>query len=156
MRILSLLLAVAFTLQAHPNVYEKTFPADVKAIYTPLVQALEAHNLFVAYEIDIGKRLENFKTDWGRDYNQNRLEAFRSIIVCNGWYANAMSNADTAMTSLCPLRITVIQKNGKAVVLFARPGVIAKGSGAEAVAKEIEAKVIEAIETVRPAEEPLP
>jgi hypothetical protein len=62
MRVLSSLLAAAFTLQAHPNVYEKTFDADVRVLYTPLVQALKAHNLSVVYEIDIGKRLENFKT----------------------------------------------------------------------------------------------
>jgi RNA 3'-terminal phosphate cyclase len=46
-------------------------------------------------------------------------------------------------------------ERGKAVVLFARPSVIAEGSGAEAVAKEIAVEVIEAIETVRPVDEPL-
>ena len=51
------------------------------------------------------------------------------------------------MLALCPLHLTLTQKAGRVTVLFSRPSVTAKGSTAEASAKELEEKVIKAIES---------
>ena len=90
--------------------------------------------------------LSGFAERWGEDYNRNDLEGIRSMVFCNGWYANQVSNQDPALLALCPLHLTVIHKEGKSTVLFVRPGQVAKGSAAEAVAVELEADVAKAIE----------
>ena len=58
-----------------------------------------------------------------------------------------ISNADPTMLALCPLHLTLTQKAKRVTVLFVRPGVIAQSSKAEASAKELEDKVIKAIES---------
>ena len=50
------------------------------------------------------------------------------------------------MLGLCPLHLTLTQKAGRVTVLFVHPGLVAQGSQAEAPAKELEEKVIKAIE----------
>jgi len=67
------------------------------------------------------------------------------MVFCNGWYANAVSNADPDMLALCPLRIGLYEKQGETTVVFAKPSIIAANSAAKPVLKEIEAEVIEAI-----------
>lgn len=69
------------------------------------------------------------------------------MVFCNGPLAVKISNADPAMLALCPLHLTLTQKAGRVSVLFVRPGAVAQGSKAEAPAKELEEKVINAIES---------
>jgi uncharacterized protein (DUF302 family) len=117
----------------------------VKDIYKPIYDSLEEENLFVVFEPDIGKNLANFSKRWGEDYNRNGLSEIRSMIFCNGWYANQVSNADPDMLALCPLHITLVEKDGKSKVLFVRPTHVAKGTAAESTAVELENKVIRAV-----------
>jgi len=57
-----------------------------------------------------------------------------------------VSNADPELLALCPLHITLIQKDGTTRVLFVRPTAVAKGSKAMSVATEIEQDVVKAID----------
>ena len=82
-----------------------------------------------------------------KDFNLNQLEGIKSMVFCNGPLAVKISNADPAMLALCPLHLTLTQKAGRVTVLFVRPGVLALGGKAEAPAKELEDKVIKAIES---------
>ena len=82
-----------------------------------------------------------------KNFNLNRLEGIKSMVFCNGPLAVKISNADPTMLAMCPLHLTFTQKAGRVTVLFVRPGVIAQGSKAEAPAKELEEKVIKAIES---------
>lgn len=116
-------------------------------VYHSVYKSLEDNGFYVVFEPDIGKNLSNFADKWGKDYNRNKLESIRSMVFCNGWYANLMSNADPSMLSLCPLHVTLIQKSGKTTVLFVKPTSVAKGSKAEKVAQELESEVIKAIES---------
>ncbi len=43
-------------------------------------------------------------------YNRSKLSAIRSMVFCNGWYANQVSNKDPHMLALCPLHMTLIEK----------------------------------------------
>ncbi len=127
---------------------------SLETSYDTIYKALENNNFFVVFEPDIQKNLSFFAERWGDNYNRNKLEGIRSMIFCNGWYANAVSNADPDMMALCPLHITLVQKAGVTRILFARPTVIAAGSKALSVAREIEQDVSkaldEAVATLKP------
>ena len=127
---------------------------SLETSYDTIYKALENNNFFVVFEPDIQKNLSFFAERWGDNYNRNKLEGIRSMIFCNGWYANAVSNADPDMMALCPLHITLVQKAGVTRILFSRPTVIAAGSKALSVAREIEQDVSkaldEAVATLKP------
>ena len=150
MKTLTLLLAL-FSLNAlaeSPAVYEKTFEQNMDTAYKRVYKALEGNGFKVVYEIDMLENLTKFAAKNAvKDFNVNQLEGIKSMVFCNGPLAVKISNADPTMLGLCPLHLTLTQKAGRVSVLFVRPGVVAQGSKAEAPAKELEEKVIKAIET---------
>ena len=118
-------------------------PLDVA--YKVIYQHLESNDFYVVFEPDIQGNMRHFAERWGENYNRNKLEGIRAMVFCNGWYANQVSNADPDMLALCPLHITLIQQLGKTRVLFVRPSVVAAGSRAQVVAKDLEEDVVKAV-----------
>ena len=147
MKAILLACLLVFSLQVFANeaiwVYEVNQP--VGQVYTPIYKSLEDERLYVVFEPNIGANLARFSRQWGEDYNRNKLSEIRSLIFCNGWYANQVSNADPDMLALCPLHITLVEKDGKTKVLFTRPSYLARGTLAESTAVELENKVIAAV-----------
>ncbi len=129
-----------------PGIYTREVQAPLDETYQALYQSLENARFWVVFEPNIGQNISGFANKWGDDYNRNKLEGIRSLVVCNGWYANQVSNVDPNLLALCPLRIALIHKNGVTTALFARPSLVAAGSPGLALIKEIENKVIEAID----------
>lgn len=117
---------------------EKTY----KAVY----QSLEDNRFWVVFEVDIAGNLKGFADRWGEDFNRNKLDGIRSMVFCNGWYANQVSNQDPRMLALCPLHITLTSGDGMTNILFSRPTHSAAGSDAGNIAKELEDAVAAAIE----------
>jgi len=134
------------TLRVNPLVYDRTVSAGMKEVYKSLFTTLENNSYFVISEPNIGKNLSHFAKRWGDDYNKNKLDSIRSMVFCNGWYANKISNIDPSMLAICPLHISLYSKNNKTHILFVRPGKIAAASKAYKVAKELEDDVIRTIE----------
>ena len=131
-----------------PAVYEKSVEQNLETAYKGVFKALESNGFKVVYEIDMLENLTKFAAKNAvKDFNLNQLEGIKSMVFCNGPLAVKISNADPTMLALCPLHLTLTQKAGRVSVLFARPGLIAQGSKAEASAKELEEKVIKAIES---------
>jgi uncharacterized protein (DUF302 family) len=128
-------------------IYEKDVKGSMDTTYKQVFTALENNGYFVIFEPNIGKNLASFKQRWGKEYNKNQLEAIRSMVFCNGWYANQMSNADPQMLALCPLHISLVYKDGITRILFVRPSLVATGSPAEKIALELEQDVIRTIES---------
>ena len=129
-----------------PMIYEKDTKGEFDATYKQVFTGLENNGYYVIFEPNIGKNLANFKERWGKDYNKNNLESIRSMVFCNAWYANQMSNADPQMLALCPLHISLVYKDGITRILFVRPSLVATGSPAEKIALELEQDVIRTIE----------
>jgi len=127
------------------SVYSTSVKGDFDKIYKQIYSSLESNRLFVVLEPDIGANLAGFKKRWGENYNRNKLDKFKSMVFCNPWYANQMSNMDVNMTAICPLHITLTQNHGITTVHFVRPDHIAKASKAAPVAKELTELVINAI-----------
>jgi len=129
-----------------PRVYVKTVKADYTKTYKKIFNGLENNGYFVIIEPNIGRNLASFAQRWGNNYNKNKLESIRSIVFCNGGYANEISNVDPAMLALCPLHVTLTAKDGKTSILFVRPSEVALNSPAYKVALELEQDVIRVIE----------
>jgi len=128
------------------GVYSQTVDKNVSAVYDKVYKSLELAGFYVVFEPNIGANLKHFEKKWGDNYNQNNLDEIRSMVFCNGWYANKVSNVDPNMLGFCPLHITLIERSGKTTVLFNRPTVIGQHSPASAIFERIEAEVIEAIQ----------
>ena len=136
---------VAAELHSTAAVYRQSVNKPVSEIYDGLYKSLEEARFFIVFEPNIGANLKRFSGKWGEDYNKNKLSEIRSMVFCNGWYANKVSNLDPDMLGFCPLHLTLIEREGKATVLFNRPTAIAKNSRAEALLMEIEQQVMKAI-----------
>lgn len=145
--VLIIMLAMAATASASPpSLLTWDTGKNLETSYKVIYETLEENRFFVVFEPDIQANLEGFAERWGDNYNRNRLEGIRAMVFCNGWYANAVSNADPDMMALCPLHITLIQQHGSTRILFVRPTAVARGSKAEAIAAELEQAVADALE----------
>ena len=141
-----LMLCLSFSsANAASGVFEMTVDKPVSEVYDKVYKSLEDARFYVVLEPDIGKNLSGFAERWGDDYNRNKLSAIKSLVFCNGWYANQVSNKDPGMLAFCPLRMTLFEKDGKTTALFARPTVIAADSPALEILTELEYEVIAAI-----------
>lgn len=128
------------------RVYVKTVKADYSKTYKKIFNGLENNGYFIIIEPNIGRNLASFAQRWGNNYNKSKLESIRSMVFCNGGYANEISNLDPSMLALCPLHLTLIEKEGKTSILFVRPGQVALNSPAYKTALELEQDVIRVIE----------
>lgn len=146
--VLVLLWLFSSSVFANANLFKASVEETVDTIYSKVYGALEDQKLFVVFEPNIGKNIAGFSKKWGNNYNRNQLESIRSLVFCNAWYANEVSNLDPDMLGLCPMKITLIQKNDKTTVLFIRPSQIAGESPATIILKELEDKVINALSSV--------
>ena len=139
-------LGSAIAAESPAGVYRQHVNKPLSEVYDKVYQSLEDARFFVVFEPNIGANLSRFSEKWGDDYNRNNLTALRSMVFCNGWYANKVSNLDPDMLGFCPLHLSLIERDGETTVLFNRPSVIAKDSPAKDVFIEIESEVIEAID----------
>ena len=128
------------------GVYIRQVDEPLARVYDKVYKSLEAARFFVVFEPNIGANLASFSEKWGDEYNRNNIAGIRSMVFCNGWYANKVSNLDPNMLGFCPLHITLIERDGKTTVLFNRPGLIAQNSPAKELLLKIESEVIAAIQ----------
>ncbi len=136
---------------ANKNVFEHSVNQPMQVVYDQLYKGLEDEGFYVVFEVNMGQNLSRFANKWGENYNRNNLDAIRSMVFCNGWYANAVSNADPSLLAICPLHVSLIEKEGNTTVLFARPTAIAVDSPAFKIVKRIEDDVIATIKKSLPA-----
>jgi len=142
---LFILLLTANAYAGNNAVYKQQVDRTVEDVYGKVYKSLEAARFYVVFEPNIGENLSRFSKKWGDEYNQNKLTEIRSMVFCNGWYANKVSNADPDMLGFCPLHLSLIEREGKTTVLFNRPSVTAVNSPAKKIFETIELEVIEAI-----------
>jgi uncharacterized protein (DUF302 family) len=136
---------LAFGALADSSVFEFSVDKPVADIYQNLYNSLEEARLYVVFEPNIGKNLASFAERWGENYNKNGLTAIKTMVFCNAWYANQVSNQDPRMLAFCPLHVTLIEKDGRTTALFTRPTVFAADSPAKETLAELEETVIDAI-----------
>jgi uncharacterized protein (DUF302 family) len=129
-----------------PGVYEWRVDADLETVYEKVYNSLEKNRFFVVFEPDIGRNLAAFAERWGDDYNRNALTGIRSMVFCNAWYANQVSNLEPRLLALCPLHLTLYQMADTTHVVFARPMVLANDTLAAELVTELEVDVVKAVQ----------
>lgn len=146
--VFALLMLLAGLVQAgSPGVRVWTTQQNLETTYDSVYKSLEERRFFVVYEPNIGQNLARFSERWGEDYNRNALSGIRSMVFCNAWYANQVSNLDPDMLALCPLHVTLYARDNETRIVFTRPGHVGEGSKAQALLLELEDAVAAAIET---------
>ncbi len=146
--VFALLMLLAGLVQAgSPGVRVWTTQQNLETTYDSVYKSLEDNRFFVVFEPDIGQNLARFSERWGEDYNRNALSGIRSMVFCNAWYANQVSNLDPDMLALCPLHVTLYARDKETRIVFTRPGHVGEGSKAQALLLELEDAVAAAIET---------
>ena len=115
-------------------------------VYQSVYKSLEESRFYVIFEANIGKNLARNAERWGDEYNRNKFEFVKSMVVCNPYYTNQVMNLEPEMMALCPLTVTVMHKEGSSTVLFRKLTPTGKGSRAEDVLWEVENTIITAIE----------
>lgn len=143
--VLSLLLISSVALATPKGIYKSEVNAPLDDTYKAVYAALEEARFWVVFEADVGANMKRLSKRLGDKYNQNGLDGFKVMVVCNAFYANSVSNADPDLLALCPLRVSVTHKSGVTSVLFARPTLAAQGSEGLSVIQEIEESIINAI-----------
>lgn len=148
-KIVILLLTLSMSLLADA-VYTKTYNAPMAKVYPKIMASFDNAHLIVVSEIDIlGKfKAAGLPETFGKNFNTNKLTGIKAIIACNGWFGNEVANADPKMMAFCPVRVTLIEEDGKTTVTYVRATVANKESKAYPTLKKLEAKVIKAIEGI--------
>ena len=149
MRIASLLFLVLLTGIARaglPGVLAWEVNQDLDSVYKEVYNSLEEDRFFVVFEPNIGNSLARFSERWGKDYNRNGLSGIRSMVFCNAWYANQVSNLEPDLLALCPLHVSLYARDGVTRVVFIRPTHAGQGGKAATLLKELEADVSAAIQ----------
>ena len=131
-------------IQANP-VLSFSLKGEFESNYKKVSQALEDHRFFVVFEPNIGRSISRYKERWGEDYNRNNFSALRSLVFCNPWYVNQMSNLDPQMLALCPLSVTLTQKDDTTHLHMLRPSAIGAESPAKALLEELEQDLVKAL-----------
>ena len=149
MRIAALLFLLLLTGIARadlPGVLTWEVKQELDVVYKEVYNALEKNRFFVVFEPNIGSNLKRFSGRWGDDYNRNGLGGIRSMVFCNAWYANQVSNLEPDLLALCPLHVSLYAREGVTRVVFMRPTHAGLGGNADTLLKELEAEVSAAIQ----------
>ena len=126
--LLALIFTLSFSLNSHADspIYTVSVQGDFDMVFQNVHDSLENNRLFVVFQPDIGSNISHFAQRWGENYNRNKLDRIKSMVFCNAWYANEMSNMDVQMTALCPLHITLTHRDRQTSVNFYAPIVLPK------------------------------
>ena len=151
MKKIALILVLMVSSLMADGVYSLTVDEKSSVVYEKLLKSLDKNHLIVVSEIDI---LDKFKKaglpkKFGKEFNTNKLTAIKAVIACNGYFGNYIANADPKMMALCPVRITLIEQEGKTTVVFVKPTNVSNSSDAKAMIAKLQKKVIMAIEAVK-------
>lgn len=141
-----LLVLIALPALAETPLFKHSTDKAVAQFESTLIKNLENERLFVIFEANISKNLSHFKERWGENFNRNELKTIKSLLICNPWYANQVSNEDPDMLAFCPLRVNLTESDNQSNVLFIQPSKIFPNSPAAKTLKELESSIIEAIE----------
>ncbi|MDD5157970.1 DUF302 domain-containing protein [Sulfurimonas sp.] len=147
--ILTLLLLLSSNLMAaQGSIYKKIINEPYDDYFPKLKKAIEANHMNIVSEIDLMSRFKEagYQKKFGADFNKNKLEKVTSLVICNGYVANQISNIDIEMMAFCPVRISVIQRGGKTIVLFIKASGIATNKKAASLLKSLDDVIVHTID----------
>ncbi len=148
--LLSALPVSAAVAEPSSRIYERHAQEPLQPIYDRIRRELEESRFYVIYELNIGKNLARNAERWGDEYNRNRFQEVRAMVICNPWFANQVLNLAPNMMALCPLTLSFLQREGQSTILFDRLSSAGVGSAVEDLLWETENRMIYIIEAATP------
>jgi len=147
--VLTLLLFLTINVMAN-NVYTKTYDVSMQTLYPKLLNAMNKAHLVVVSEIDIlGKfKAAGLPKAFGKNFNTNNLTGIKAVIACNGWFGNEVANSDPEMMAYCPVRVTVVERDGKTTISYVKASSAPKDSQAYPILKKLTHKVVTIIDSL--------
>ena len=110
------------------EIYTKEISLPIEKYYPKLKKAITSNHMNILYEIDLLKKFKKsgYLEKFGEDFNKNHLKAVKTVLLCNGYVGNQISNIDPDMMALCPIRLTVISTASGTRVVFVKSDHLAK------------------------------
>lgn len=102
--------------------YSKVVHESFDSYYPKLKAAIKKNHMNIIYELDLIKQFKDkgYSEKFGSEFNKNKLDGVKTLLICNGYVGNQISNLNPAMMALCPIRLTIIQDSRKLTVTFLR------------------------------------
>ncbi|MCX6051688.1 MAG: DUF302 domain-containing protein [Campylobacterales bacterium] len=121
-KILLVLFLLASSVIAADNIYKIEVNEEYDVYYPKLKKELEINHINVISEMDLIQRFTEagYAKKFGKNFNKNNIEKATSLILCNGYIGNQVSNIDVAMMAFCPIRLTVLKQGNKTIVLYVK------------------------------------
>lgn len=127
-------------------VYKISVQQPFDQVYRNVYKSLEDASFWVIFEANIGKNLARNAERWGEEYNRNRFEEVKTMVICNPYYANQVLNQAPDLIAFCPMGVTLLHKSGITTVMFERLLYKSKDSPVADMMWEIDNTIISAIE----------
>jgi len=145
-KILLALLLVSYVV-AGDNIYKKVVNENYDSYYPKLKKELEINHVNVISEMDLIERFTQagYAKKFGKDFNKNHLEKVTSLILCNGYIGNQVSNIDVTMMAFCPIRLTVLKQGDKTIVLYVKSAPNASNPKVVSLLKTLDTVVINTV-----------
>jgi len=133
----------AYSSSIHKTIINK----PISEYYPELKKAIEANRMHVIYEMDLLKKFKEsgYAKKFGKDFNKNKVEVVKTLLICNGYVGNQVSNIDPRMMVLCPIKITLIQRDGKTTVTFVKSASLAKNKDVKALLVTLDEIIVHTI-----------
>ena len=127
-KLIIIMLMLSSTHLCASNIYQKNVDLPIEKYYPKLKAAIQSNHMNILYELDL---LEKFKKSgyvekFGEDFNRNHLKSVKTLLLCNGYVGNQISNIDPDMMALCPIRLTLISKASGTKVVFMKSSHLAR------------------------------
>jgi len=141
-KILCLILLIPLAASAgSAGVLKVTTERSLDEVYGKIYDALETEQFWVVFEADMGERMARFAESWGEDYNRSGLGTVKSMVFCNIWWTNRIANADPDLLAMCPLHLSLYEKDGETHVVMPALSHMAEGSEGRERAAQLETEL---------------
>lgn len=145
--LLGIMLLLASSLFAN-DVYKKEVNKPHDVYIKELKDAIEKNHMNVLYELDLIKKFNDsgYAKKFGADFNKNKITASTTLLLCNGYIGNQISNIDPEMMALCPIKVSVISDEKSTKIIYTKYKGASKNKEVAALLKILDEVVINTIE----------
>ena len=114
-----MLLALSANLFAG-DFYKKVIHEPMETYYPKLQEAIKKNHMNIVYELDLIKQFKEkgYAKKFGKEFNKNKLDGVKTVLICNSYVGNQVSNIDPTMMALCPIRLTLIKEGSTTTIVF--------------------------------------
>ncbi|WP_310441844.1 DUF302 domain-containing protein [Sulfurimonas sp.] len=104
------------------EVYKKEVATPHDVYMKEFKKAVKKNHMNVLYELDLIKKFKDagYAKKFGADFNKNKLTAATTILLCNGYIGNQISNIDPEMMSLCPIKVSIISDGKSTKIIYTK------------------------------------